>query len=86
MLETKLPSGKTKKCKLHDVLYVPKLSYNILSVSRISDKTTRFGEASCQILDENRKLIGAATTVGELYYLNCHPGFQKSRTAADKNP
>ena len=24
VLETKLPSGRTKKCKLHDVLYVPK--------------------------------------------------------------
>ena len=32
VLETKLPSGRTKKCKLHDVLYVPKLSYNLLSV------------------------------------------------------
>ena len=43
ILETKLPSGKTKKCKLNDVLYVPKLSYNLLSVSKISDagKTTR---------------------------------------------
>ena len=62
VLETNLPSGRTKKCKLHDVLYVPKLSYNLLSVSRISDagKTTRFGEASFQILDENRKLIGVA--------------------------
>ena len=37
VLETKLPSGRTKKCKLHDVLYVPKLSYNLLSVSRTSD-------------------------------------------------
>ena len=83
-----LTSGRTKKCKLHDVLYVPKLSYNLLSVSRISDagKTTRFGEASCQILDDNRKLIGVATRVGDLYYLNCRPGFQKSHTAADKSP
>ena len=33
VLETQLPSGRTKKCKLHDVLYVPKLSYNLLSFS-----------------------------------------------------
>ena len=47
ILEIKLPSGKTNKRKLHDVLYVAYLSYNLLS--RISDagKTTRFGEASC---------------------------------------
>ena len=59
LLETKLPSGKTKKCKLDDVLHVPKLSYNLLSVSKISDagKTTRFGETSCQILYDNKKLF-----------------------------
>ena len=72
VLETKLPSGRTKKCKLHVVLYVPKLSYNLLSVSKTSDagKTTRFGEASCQIVDEKRKLIAVATRVGDLYYFS----------------
>lgn len=45
LLETKLPSSKTKKCKLDDVLYVPKLFNNLLSLSNLSDvgKTTRFG-------------------------------------------
>ena len=88
MLESKLPSGRTKTCKLHDVLYVPELSYNLLSVSNVTaaGKTTRFGEASCQILDKERKLIAVATKVGDLYYLNCHPRFHKSHTAADKTP
>ena len=88
LLETKLPSGKTKKCKLDDVLYVPKLSYNLLSVSKISDagKTTRFGETSCQILYDNKKLFAVATRVGDLYYLNCRPRFQKSHTVTDKSP
>ena len=88
VLETKLPSGKTKKCKLHDVLYVPKLSYNLLSVSRTSDagKTTRFGETSCQILDGNRKPVAVATRVGDLYYLSCRPGSKKSHTAVEKGP
>ena len=86
VLETKLPSGRTKKCKLHDVLYVPKLSYNLLSVSRTSDagKTARFGETSCQILDANRKLVAVATRVGDLYYLSCRQGSQKCHTAVDK--
>ena len=86
VLETKLPSGRTKKCKLHNVLYVPKLSYNLLSVSRTSDagKTARFGETSCQILDANRKLVAVATRVGDLYYLSCCPGSQKCHTAVDK--
>ena len=86
VLETKLPSGRTKKCKLHDVLYVPKLSYNLLSVSRTSDagKIARFGETSCQILDANRKLVAVATRVGDLYYLSCRPGSQNCHTAVDK--
>ena len=81
VLETKLPSGRTKKCKLHDVQYVPKLSYNLLSVSRTSDagKIARFGETSCHILDANRKLVAVATRVGDLYYLSCRPGSQKSK-------
>ena len=87
LLETKLPSGRTKKCKLQDVLYVPKLSYNLLSVSKITDagKSTRFGEANCQILDEQRKLIAVANRVGDLYYLNCHSHLQKVHTAANKS-
>ena len=33
MPNTVLPSGETKQCRLHSVLYVPRLSYNLLSVS-----------------------------------------------------
>ena len=36
-------------------------------------------------MDEKRKLIAVATRVGDLYYLNCRSGFQKSHTAADKS-
>ena len=87
VLQTKLPSGRRKKCKLHDVLYVPKLTHNLLSVSKASDagKKVRFGEASCKILDENKKLIAVATRAGDLYYLNCCPGFQRSHVTVDKS-
>ena len=73
LLEMKLPGGKTRKCKLVDVLYVPKLSYSLLSVSKTieSGKTTKFNETRCQILGKNDKVIAAATHVGSLYYLNC---------------
>ncbi len=34
----KLPSGAIQqKCKLHDVLFVPDLSYNLVSVSKASE-------------------------------------------------
>ena len=73
VLRSKLPSGRSKRCKLRDVLHVPSLSYNLFSVSVAADreKTVRFGQANCQILDD-KKLVAVGTKVGELYYLNCH--------------
>ena len=73
LLEMKLPSDKTRKCKLVDVLYVPKLSYSLLSVSKATEsgKTTKFDETGCQILGKNDRVIAAATRVGSLYYLDC---------------
>ena len=52
-LEMKLPDGMIKICKLNDVLYVPKLSHNLLSVPKATNagKTAKFNEAVCQILD-----------------------------------
>ena len=32
-----LPDNQTRKSKLHEVLYVPKLTYNLLSVSKMTD-------------------------------------------------
>ena len=44
ILTVNLPNDHMQNCKLHDVLYVPKLSYNLLSVSRATDskKETNF--------------------------------------------
>ena len=33
-LEMRLSAGKTKRCVLRNVLYVPKLAYNLLSVTK----------------------------------------------------
>jgi len=73
LLEMKLPDGKTRKCELINVLYVPKLSYSLLSVSKAAEsgKTTKFDETECQILGKNYKVIAATTRVGGLYYLDC---------------
>lgn len=87
-LEVTTTGDKTKKCKLHDVLYVPKLSYNLLSVSRAtkSGKAVEFGAAGCEIIDENRKLIATATRVGSLYYLNCRKDCQRMNAATESQP
>ncbi len=86
-LQMKLPDAKTKRCKLHDVLYMPKLSYNLLSVSKATEagKTTRFSEAGCQVLDDNRKLIATASRVGSLYYLNCRSDCQQINVAENQS-
>ena len=82
MLNSVLPSGVCKRCKLHNVLYVPRLSYNLFSVSVVTEhgKTVSFGNASCQILDEGN-LVAVATKIGELYYLNCRASGVNSNTA-----
>ena len=74
VLKMKLPQGKSMKCKLHDVLYVPMLSYNLLSVSKVTEfgKTISFSDNSSQITRVNQKLVATATRVGNLYHLNCH--------------
>ena len=80
VLEMKLPQGKSIKCKLHDVLYVPMLSYNLLSVSKVTEfgKTISFSDDGSQITGINRKLVATATRVGNLYHLNCHASRQNA--------
>ena len=41
-LETRLPSGKIKRCNLNNVLCVPKLAYNLLSVPKASAAGEQF--------------------------------------------
>ena len=68
LLEIKLPGDKTRKCKLVNVLHVPRLSFSLLSVSKGtgSDKITKFDETGCQILGKNHKVTAMATHVGSL--------------------
>lgn len=87
-LETLLPDGKTKNCKMENVLFVPKLSYSLLSVSKASNagKTTVFDRSGCQILNEQKKVIAFATRVGNLYNLeHCKPKTQLANTANKAN-
>ena len=62
----------SRKCTLHDVLYIPELSYNLLSVSKAVERgnIVKFGLSSCIIRDSNRKLITVAQNVGGLYQVN----------------
>ena len=53
-LDMLLPDQSTKKCQYQIVLFVPNLSYNLLSVSKISSagKMTRFHNTGCEILNK----------------------------------
>ena len=70
-LEMRLSAGKTKRCVLRNVLYVPKLAYNLLSVTKASEagKVVKFDNVGCQIVNKYNKTIAVATKVGSLYYL-----------------
>ena len=64
--------GKVRKVKLHNVLYVPDLKYNLVSVSKatMADKTVIFDKEGCTITDEDDNVIATARKVGDLFYLN----------------
>ena len=87
-LETLLPDGNTKNCTVENVLFVPKLSYSLLSVSKASNagKTNVFDRSGCKILNEQKKVIAFATRVGNLYHLeHCRSKTELANTANKAN-
>ena len=56
--------------KLSNVLYVPELKYNLLSVAKASQakRTVQFDHEGCRIIDmDSKEILGEATKVGNLY-------------------
>ena len=86
-LKLKQVDGSYKNATLHDVLYVPELSYNLLSITKSTSrgKTVRFDEATCEILNEDQEIVGLATKYGSLYYLNCKINSQQEAVNAVTN-
>ena len=84
-LKMKLPDGSVRRCKLLDVLYVPDLAYNLLSVSKEAEsgKMTKFDANGCQILNGNQKVIAKATRCGSLYYLDYEKNLQANIVQQD---
>ncbi len=59
---------------LSDVLYVPALSFNLLSVSRVTEngKKATFYNDMCDIRDnDDESLVATASKQDNLYYLKC---------------
>ena len=72
-LNVRVSDEKQQRCRLIETLYVPKLSYNLLSVSKAtrSGKLFTFTESCCHLLDEKRNIVATGSKVGNMYYLNC---------------
>ena len=70
-MEMLLPNGDSRRCALKKVQYVPKLGYNLVSVSRAAEagKTIKFYNSSCEFVNSSGETIAFATKQGSLYCL-----------------
>ena len=71
----RLPGDKVKRCVLHDVLHVPDLSCNLVSVSKVSEKgkVTEFNESGCRLKKSDGTGVALVMRHGRLYLLDCQP-------------
>ena len=66
--------SRIRPVKLHHVLYVPDLKYNLLSVSKSAElgKKVEFERSGCKIVDIGTgEVVARASKKGQLYYLDC---------------
>ena len=86
VLTMSLPQCKINKCTLYDVLLVPDLAYNLVSVPSASKrgKETKFSEMTCKIRDSKFKLIATGHREGSLYYLDHNGATHQACTSSDQ--
>ena len=83
-----LSHGKMKSCTFHDVLLVPDLAYNLLSVTAASKKgkVTSFSEMRCEIRDSKSKLVASGHREGSLCcYLDHRDPIHQACSSSDYN-
>ena len=82
----RLPGGQAKRCVLQDVLHVPDLSCNLVSVSKASEmgKVTEFDESGCRLRKSDGTVVAMATRCGSLYFLDCQPCEQAHVASLEK--
>ena len=74
--------NQVRKFKLKNVLFVPDLKYNLLSVSQASEsgKSIQFDQNGAQIKDTlTKETVGTATRKGMLYHVNIIGTGEKNR-------
>ena len=72
--------------QIHDLLLVPDLSHNLLSVLKATEagKTVEFSDDVCSIMNHMGKRIATARKISSVYYLNCQPSFGQVNTVREK--
>ena len=83
-----LNDGVRRGCALKKVLYVPKLAYNLVSVSRAAEagKTVHFDDSGCEFRNERGEVIALGVWQGTLYYLKfARKSQEKVNVAQSKN-
>ena len=72
-VNTRQNKGERVVCWMTDVLYVPKLANNLLSVHAANSKgnTVLFRNRECCIRNKNGRVIGTGSSFGKLYFLDC---------------
>ena len=70
-LNAKLSKNRVKMCRLINVLYVPKLAYNLLSVPQLTKegKKTTFSEEKCDIFSNEGELLMVGCRLNELFHV-----------------
>ena len=61
---------KQQRCRLHETLYVPRLSHNLLSVFRTtwSGKSFTLADSCCQLLDRKQRIAASGSKVGNVLF------------------
>ena len=62
-----------RNCKLHDVLFVPDLSYNLISVAKAMSRKCiiEFNDKKCTIRNKQLEVIAVGKEIGKLWFLEC---------------
>jgi len=78
---------KVIKIKLHDVLYIPSMGHNLLSVPKASKlgNTIKFSDENCFIYNTKQKLVAKAPKIGNLFYLDFEPNQEILNLSKEKN-
>ena len=71
-LKVEVSEGMNKNCMLYGVLYVPDLSYNLVSVAKAvkAGMLVLFEGNKCKVVNNKSIVIATATKIGNLFYLN----------------